>query len=168
MVPLTPAKFIQDIKEVGVPECDFIESHDYNQKRRYRQKIREDLRRRFRNEYLGQLIQTARNKNKICRKLKVGEIVLIGNDNTKRLFWPLAKVVELIPGRDGKVRLVRLKTTNGELLRPVQRTYPLEINFSLHEDDVPEILHKKLKCGEIKENKCTRSDRKIIRPTRYF
>jgi len=35
--------------------------------------------------------------------------------------------VELIHGRDGKVRLVKLRTASGTLLRPVQRIYPLEI-----------------------------------------
>jgi len=36
-------------------------------------------------------------------------------------------VDELIHGRDGKVRLVKIGTTSGTLLRPVQRIYPLEI-----------------------------------------
>lgn len=40
--------------------------------------------------------------------------------------WPLGRVVELLPGRDNVVRLVRLWISNGELLRPVQRLYPLE------------------------------------------
>jgi hypothetical protein len=40
---------------------------------------------------------------------------------------PLAVVQELIPGRDGKVRLVKLRMASGILLRPVQRIYPLEI-----------------------------------------
>ncbi|GFS99473.1 integrase catalytic domain-containing protein [Trichonephila clavipes] len=33
---------------------------------------------------------------------RVGEIVLIEIPNKKRLYWPLSKVIELIPGRDGK------------------------------------------------------------------
>ncbi|GFS69097.1 DUF5641 domain-containing protein [Nephila pilipes] len=45
----------------------------------------------------------------------------------KRLFWPLAKIIELIPGRDGKIRTVKLKTQQGTVLRPIQRIYPLEI-----------------------------------------
>jgi len=40
----------------------------------------------------------------------------------------LAVVLELIPGRDGEVRLVRLRTASGVLLRPIQRVYPLEIH----------------------------------------
>ncbi|GFT84325.1 integrase catalytic domain-containing protein [Trichonephila clavipes] len=55
------------------------------------------------------------------------EVVLVGDDNKKRLFWALAKIIELIPGRDGKIRTVRLKTQHGKMLRPIQRIYPLEI-----------------------------------------
>lgn len=110
LIPLT-AMFIQDIKEVGIPEFDSIESHDFNQKRKYRQK---DLKRHFRNEYLGQLIQ--RSKIKHCHKLNVGEIVLIDNDNMKRMNWLFVRVIKLIPGKDEVVHLVRSKTTSGELL----------------------------------------------------
>lgn len=53
-------------------------------------------------------------------------------------MWPLARVLELIPGTDGVARLARLEMATGEFFRPVQRLYPLEV-----EDD-PEIL-KKLK-----------------------
>jgi len=61
------------------------------------------------------------------RELLPREVVLIGTENSKRADWPLAVVKELIPSRDGKVRLVKLRTASGILLRPVQRIYPLEI-----------------------------------------
>jgi len=60
------------------------------------------------------------------RKLQLREVVLLGVENTKSTDWPLA-VVELIPGRDGEVRLVKLRTASGILLRPVHRVYPLEL-----------------------------------------
>lgn len=41
--------------------------------------------------------------------------------------WPLARIVDVIPGRDGKSRVFLLKTKNGVLKRPIQRIYPLEI-----------------------------------------
>ncbi|GFT74612.1 DUF5641 domain-containing protein [Nephila pilipes] len=76
-------------------------------------------------EYLGQLVQ--KHNEKQSRNPQIGEIVLIGDDNKKRLFWPLAKIIELIPGRDGKIRTVKLKTQHGTVLCPIQRIYPLEI-----------------------------------------
>ena len=58
LVPLTPAMFLQDIQEVGLPDLDNIEGNQFNKRRCYRQKLREDLRRRFRSDDLGQLSRT--------------------------------------------------------------------------------------------------------------
>jgi len=43
---------------------------------------------------------------------------MIVDNNAPRRSWPLARVIEAIPGRDDCVRSVRLKTTTGELVRP--------------------------------------------------
>ncbi|XP_035215274.1 uncharacterized protein LOC118188867 [Stegodyphus dumicola] len=51
-----------------------------------------------------------------------------GSDNTKRINWPLGKIIHILPRKDGITRLVKLKTANGHLLRPVQRLYPLEVS----------------------------------------
>lgn len=123
--PITPSLFIQDIKEAGLPELDVIESKSLNKKWLHRQKLKQNFRKRFRNEYLGMLSSRAKKCKDTSSQVKIGDVVLVGNDNTKRLNWPLAKIEELIPGRDGRTRVVRLKTTNGELIRPIQRIYPL-------------------------------------------
>ncbi|GFR09480.1 DUF5641 domain-containing protein [Trichonephila clavata] len=39
----------------------------------------------------------------------------------------MAKITELIPGRDGEISTVKLKTQYGTVLCPLQRLYPLEI-----------------------------------------
>ncbi|GFQ72972.1 DUF5641 domain-containing protein [Trichonephila clavata] len=39
----------------------------------------------------------------------------------------LAKIIELISGRDGEIRTIRLKTQHGTVIRPVQRIFPLEV-----------------------------------------
>ncbi|KAF2881336.1 hypothetical protein ILUMI_24835 [Ignelater luminosus] len=48
-------------------------------------------------------------------------------------YWPLTKIVETITGKDGGIRVDRLKTANGELVRPVQRIYQLEINSPIEQ-----------------------------------
>lgn len=53
--------------------------------------------------------------------------MLSGQDNIKQLDWTLAHITELISGRDGVMRVVRLQTKNEELVRPIQRLYPLDI-----------------------------------------
>ncbi|KAJ8886653.1 hypothetical protein PR048_012865 [Dryococelus australis] len=54
-VALTPAMFLKDINEMGVPDCDQIDSVDTKRWYRYLQSLCEDLRRRFRIKYLGLL-----------------------------------------------------------------------------------------------------------------
>lgn len=55
-------------------------------------------------------------------------LVLIREDNCPRLQWPLARVVRLLPGRDGLVRTVELKTAKGTFVRPIQRVHAYELD----------------------------------------
>ncbi|UYV82442.1 K02A2.6-like, partial [Cordylochernes scorpioides] len=127
---LTPALFLHDLKEIGVPDLDSIERASLQKRYQFRQRLREDLRKRFRTEYFGFLRQETRRRSK-TRPIKVGDLVLIGQDNAKRVNWPLARVVEVYPGRDGPVRVAKLRTSKGVQIRPVQRLYNLEIPADL-------------------------------------
>lgn len=98
----------------------------WSRKIRRLQQLRDDLRRRFRNEYLGHL-KLFTSKISPIRRVKLGEIVLVGNDNDKRMDWPIGQIVETFPGKDATVRLVRVRTSGGQVLRPVQRIFALEI-----------------------------------------
>ncbi|KAJ8965779.1 hypothetical protein NQ314_003908 [Rhamnusium bicolor] len=111
--------------ECGVPDCDAVDGKSLTRRVVYRQKLRETLHARFRSEYLGQLKLV--NDKVPSRPVRLNKVVLVGNDNTKRLDWPLARVIELVPGKDGKIRLVRLQTARGQLLHPLQHLYPLEV-----------------------------------------
>ena len=65
----------------------------------------------------------------------VGDIVLIRDEPlVSRLQWPLAKVVRVHPGSDGKVRSVDVRTAKGIVCRPIQRLHRLEVCYS------PEII----------------------------
>ncbi|KFM70459.1 hypothetical protein X975_10433, partial [Stegodyphus mimosarum] len=123
--PLTPAMFLQDIRKIGVREFDNIEANKLKNKFAYRVKVKRDLRKRFRTEYLGQLREAYKVKRESI--LKEGEIVLLGNDHTKRLNWNLGHIVKLYPGKDHRVRLALVKTAYGSFLRPVQKLFPLEV-----------------------------------------
>lgn len=57
----------------------------------------------------------------------MGDIVLIGSDIKKR-------IIQLHPGRNGHVRVVRLQTFNGEIMRSVQILYLLETTEKDQED----------------------------------
>ncbi|XP_071648478.1 uncharacterized protein [Temnothorax longispinosus] len=129
LIPLSPALFLQDIRGSGVPDIDIVASTEkLNRRMRYRQELRDQLRSRFRIKYLGQLSRrNHKQRPNFQTNVKVGDIVFIGSDQQKRLDWPLGKIIQVFPGQDGKVRVVKLKTATGELVRPVQRLYPLEL-----------------------------------------
>lgn len=123
--PLTPALFLQPMAITEVPDLDKIESSSLNKRVRYVNKLRILLRDRFKREYLATLVH--HGKNPKCREAVVGEIVLIGDDNVKRIRWPLGIIQEVYPGKDGFSRVAKVKTASGMLIRPFQRLYPLEI-----------------------------------------
>ncbi|KAJ8968554.1 hypothetical protein NQ317_001752 [Molorchus minor] len=124
LVALTPAMFLRDQPNADMPDCDEIDKASLSRKVRNQQRLRDDLRKRFRLEYLGQLKLLCEKRSNVS--VKLGDVVLIENDSVKRIEWPIGRVVELLPGKDGCIRLVRVKTVRGELLRPVQRLIPLE------------------------------------------
>lgn len=57
----------------------------------------------------------------------MGDVVLVGYDNKKRLDWPLGLGVFLFSGSDSCIQAVRVKTAVGELTGPVQHVFPLVI-----------------------------------------
>lgn len=125
--PLTPSMFLHELPMSGVPELDTIDQTAVNKRVKYLQKLRDDLRKRFRSEYLGELRQPKNKKLKL-NELSVGDVVLVEDQNKKRSCWSLARITELIKGKDGLNRLARIKVGDSELLRPVQRLYLLELD----------------------------------------
>ncbi|GFS57548.1 putative pro-pol polyprotein [Trichonephila clavipes] len=124
--PLTyiSSMFLQDIPLNDVPDLDQIQKTNIVLRWRYIQKVRENLKQRFKREYLGFLRSSVIKRED---KINEGDIVLIGTDDKKRLHWLLGRVLELFPGKDGIIRLVKLRTERGDTLRPIQRLYPLEV-----------------------------------------
>lgn len=89
---------------------------------------------RWHSEYLHGLLRhtdTWKSKNRI----RIGDVVLIHDDNARRQMWKSGIVLETVPGRDGCVRLVKLKTEKDIITRPIQRLYPTELTIS---EDIPE------------------------------
>ncbi|XP_054720755.1 uncharacterized protein LOC129230381 [Uloborus diversus] len=129
LVPLTTSVFIQDIRTLGVPDLDHLDTTILSRRLRYQQQLRNEFRRRFRDEYLGLLVQLPVRNKHLIREIKVGDIVIVKCENRKRLDWPLGRVIDLFPGQDDFVGVVKLKTEKGELTRPVQKLCPMEIAY---------------------------------------
>ncbi|GFQ65446.1 hypothetical protein TNCT_141411 [Trichonephila clavata] len=47
-------------------------------------------------------------------------LISVTNTDNKKIDWPLARVIQLFPSKDGDVRLTKVKMKNGEFLRPIK------------------------------------------------
>ncbi|GFV35979.1 integrase catalytic domain-containing protein [Trichonephila clavipes] len=59
---------------------------------------------------------------------KVEEIVINKEDNIPPATWPLGKVIETHPGKDGVVRVVTLRTVKGQFKRPIHKLCKLPLH----------------------------------------
>lgn len=59
--------------------------------------------------------------------MEIGDLVLLADSNAPRGSWPLARVSQVFPGSDGRVRSVEIKTAGGGVYRrPVVKIAVLE------------------------------------------
>ncbi|CAG7732120.1 unnamed protein product [Allacma fusca] len=112
LAPLTASMLLQELREVGIPDMDNIDAHALNKRVIYRQKIREDFRRRFRIEYLG-MLKPDKSRKLVGEDVKHGDIVLVGSDNTKRDRAQIISVpTETTDEDDGEIPGGKLDATN--------------------------------------------------------
>lgn len=122
---LTPGHFLVGEPLLSIPEPSLI-SVPANRLSRWRlvQKMRDHLWVRWAREYLQSLLP----RPKWWREtggVKEGQLCIIREEGTPPSRWPLARVVRLHQGPDGRVRVVDLKTASGLLTRPVVKIVPL-------------------------------------------
>ncbi|UYV75405.1 hypothetical protein LAZ67_13000151 [Cordylochernes scorpioides] len=126
--PLTPALFLQVNDDSTFPEFDHICRNKLVEKYKNLQTLKGELKMRFYKEYLGELVQKKEDSD--TRAITAGEVVYVGNDSQKRINWPLGLVKKVYPGEDGICRVAKVRIKSGEIVRPIQRLYPLEIRSS--------------------------------------
>ena len=92
-------------------------------------KMKQSFWKRWHNEYLNNLIQRPPQPRKQV-KIAEGMLVLIQDDATPSMNWPLGRVTKLYPGSDDVVRTVAIQTQQGTLTRPVTKiaVLPIEDN----------------------------------------
>ncbi|GFT66530.1 hypothetical protein NPIL_366371 [Nephila pilipes] len=74
---------------------------------------------RFRDEYLGLLVQRPL-KRKFVRPFEINGIVLVDQDNLKKSYWLIGHVIDIYTGKDNHVRVMKMKTKAGESTQPVK------------------------------------------------
>ncbi|GBM67718.1 hypothetical protein AVEN_244303-1 [Araneus ventricosus] len=84
ITPITPEMFLFDISTAEVKDLDVRDGNHFRKRLRFRAKAIEELRKRFRSEYLSQLIQRQKQDPQ-SSNIREGDIVLIGDD-VKNVF----------------------------------------------------------------------------------
>ena len=92
---------------------------------RHAQQIAEHFWKRWSKEYVPTLMKRGKWTKEV-QHLQVDDVVLVAEDNTPRGRWPIARVTNVFPGPDGRVRTVELKTKTGVYVRPVVKVCLLE------------------------------------------
>ena len=89
----------------------------------------------------------AHNLRKISRinrtEIAVGDVVIVKSDSTNRMYWNLATVEQLLPGKDGMVRAAMFKVSKRErnpilLKRSIKHLFPIEVNSIDDQEDATE------------------------------
>lgn len=68
--------------------------------------------------------------------LAVGDMVLVKEDNTAPMHWPLGRVTKFFPGKDGLVRVVEILMRGKIYKRPIVKLSPLPKNTCNVEEDI--------------------------------
>ena len=106
--PLTPSHLVNGRNLSHLPHNRYYEvvgTYETLSKRaKYNRLLLGNFTKRWKNEYLLGLLEA--HKPKIHAKepfISIGDVVLLKDEQTKRSFWKLGKVLELFPGIDGSI-----------------------------------------------------------------
>ncbi|KAH0818318.1 hypothetical protein GEV33_004474 [Tenebrio molitor] len=92
-------------------------------------RLKQHFWKRWSREYLGQLQQRNKWATSSAQKINIGSLVILIEDNTPPLKWPLGRVVKLHPGKDGITRVVTIQTQGASTVkRAVQKLCVLPVD----------------------------------------
>ncbi|XP_018376008.1 PREDICTED: uncharacterized protein LOC108769486 [Trachymyrmex cornetzi] len=118
---LSPGHFLIGDVLTDVPEPTLLNVQDNRLSRWQRvDQMRQHLWKRWSKDYLHQLQQRTKWRVEDIN-VTPGSMVLIKEDNTPPLHWPLGRILEVHPGDDGIVRAATIKTTKGIFKRTANK-----------------------------------------------
>ena len=119
--PITPQMLLTGRADHSLPPATYPDDEMLTRRRwRQSQVLADRFWRRFIREYLP-TIQSRRKWQQEVRALRVGDVVLIIDNQLIRAQWPMGTVVQVFPGADGRVRSVRVKVGRQTYERPTTK-----------------------------------------------
>lgn len=124
---LTPGHFLIGQSLVALPEYPFTEIKMPRLSRFQQiQKLSQHFWSRWNTEYLHTLQQRFKWTSHTDPP-KLDDLVLIKEDNQPPSHWKRGRLVKLLPGKNGVIRIAEVKTQSGVLLRPISKLCRLPI-----------------------------------------
>lgn len=126
---LTPAHFLIGESFSIIPDQNYVDV-PYNRLKRFQlcQKMVQSFWERWIKEYISQLQVRSKWKHSDKIQLKIGDLVLIKEEDLPPLKWLTGRISKTFPGVDGIVRAVLVKTRNGVYQRPTAKFYKLPLS----------------------------------------
>ena len=106
----------------------YLDDRDLRKRSRFRKKCKEAKWRRWSQEYVRSLRE--RHKQRLGKQTtypKIGEVVIIRDEDRKRNAWKFGVVGKGMKGKDNVVLGASVRASNGSLEQAVQHIYPLEL-----------------------------------------
>ncbi|XP_074033764.1 uncharacterized protein [Leptinotarsa decemlineata] len=120
LTPLTPAHFLIGESLTALPEPSLLNLKENRLSRFQRtQQIVQHFWSRWTKEYVSNLQTRVKWKMQHPQLIKIGLMVLVKEDGLPPLKWKMGRILQIHKGIDGVIRSVTIKTTTGELKRPV-------------------------------------------------
>lgn len=116
---LTPGHLLIGAALTAPPQRD-VTDRPINRLSRFQQleKMRQHFWRRWSQEYLSQLqVRSKWQQHRSTPQIQPGALVILRDNNTPPLQWPRGRILYTHPGTDGVVRVVSVKTANGNVLK---------------------------------------------------
>lgn len=103
-----------------VPQGPFRETNNPRHRVEFVQKIVDSFWKCWLRDVFPSLVPT-KKWNTERRNVRVNDIAVLADANGVRGNWKIARVIQVFPGADGRVRNVKVKTSTGEYRRPVTK-----------------------------------------------
>ena len=143
--PLTPSQLVNGRNLSSSPNdahFEVINTYQGLSKRaKYHRQLLSQFCNRWKNEYLLSLMEKYRPRDGSLFNpdIQVNDICILRDSQSKRAFWKLCKVEQLVVGRDGSVRSAKVAVLSNDskklLLRPLKHLIPLEIRATSSPDE---------------------------------
>ena len=118
---LTPGHFLIGHQLTALPDKSNADSEITTMRRWHLcQTLVHQLWKRWSQEYVTQLNKYTR-WSQMSRNVKIGDVAILRDETLFPTKWPLARIMDVHPGKDGLVRVVTLKTPKGTYKRPITK-----------------------------------------------